>query len=388
MLRTLRSFLSVVIALAGVVLVRSQGASTATPPPPAIPANDVDALIQPTQTWSHIGSLRTSLGWRDNVLLSAFAPINRPFARQEVEVLARGTWRQYELISFLNGDVLRYFSPPRETGGEQQWSGELEGRWQPENYLRFGLKAVGYLQDTVLDLSEAATTRVVVPARVRGGYATALTRLGLPLGFSLEPSVQVKRTDYRDFPGDYDEIKPGARLTWSRSPWFGLSAAWYAHRRDYAQRNQYTAGGRALTGTRLHFRQREAEVKATSAWDRGGHWSVALATAWLANRDEGSGFFDYDQKRVRLDAEWERGPWRSSFSGEAKRMDYRVQTVGAGLAPPPRVADGFDLTARVERDLTAVWSVFMEYHWERNRSNEGEFEYRMNTALAGVQRSF
>ena len=71
-----------------------------------------------------------------------------------------------------------------------------------------------------------------------------------------------------------------------------------------------------------------------------------------------------------------------------KRMDYIIQTVGAGTAPPPRVADNFETSLRVERELTSAWTVFAEHRWERNRSNESEFDYRANTVLAGLQRSF
>ncbi len=211
--------------------------AAAASPAPVEPA----PAASPGKTWTSFNLVRSSIGWRDNVLLSPFAPIHRLFARGELEVLARGRRDQCELIAFLNGDVLRYFSPPPETSGEQLWLAELEGRWQPKDSVRFALRGVGYQQDTVLDLSESAATRIVAPARVRGVYATVLTRFTLPGGFTLEPSVQVKRTNYRDIPGDYREEKPGARLAWSRSAALALSATWSEQHRHYLQRNQYTA---------------------------------------------------------------------------------------------------------------------------------------------------
>jgi hypothetical protein len=354
--------------------------------PPELQA-ELDALER--ANWSPSATLRASLGWRDNILLSPFAPIERPFARAELEaILVRPMRNRWEFISFLNADVLRYFSPPRDTGGEQQYALHTEGRWQPIEPLRLSLKATGYQRDMVIDLSETEATRVVAPTRVRGGYVTATTRVALPAGFTFEPLAQVKRTDYRVYPGDYDETRAGGRLEWRRSNALALSAAWFDERRRYAQRTEFTAGGRVLPGTHLRFHQREGEAKVRTGFSAGGEWTLALTAGRLENRDEASGYFDYDQKRARFELGWHRAAWRTTLDAEAKRMDYLVQTVGTGIAPPPRITDDYDATLRVERELSARWTVFAEDHWERSRSNETGFSYRANTVLAGVQRSF
>jgi hypothetical protein len=331
---------------------------------------------------------RASVGWRDNVLLSPFLPMARVFGRGEVEALA---WRplrnEWEFVSFLSGDVLRYFSAPAEIGGEQLWSGHVEGRWQPWSALRLAAKGAGYFQDTVIDLSETEASRIVAPTRVRGGFATLSARIGLPGGFGLEPSVQAKRTDYRDYPGDSRQMRTGARLDWQRAA-FHVSAQWFENQRTYSDRNEYTAGGRALPGTRLEFRQREGEVQAGTKWAQGGEWSLTATGGWLQNRDGASGYFNYDQQRARLAIDWARGPWTVSVDADAKKMKYLVQTVGAGIAPPARRSDSLEATSRVERECNPRWTVFAEHHWERTTSNEAGFTYRANTVLAGVQRMF
>lgn len=359
----------------------------ARPAPPAL-HGQTEPIAPPARSWAHTETVRGSLGWRDNVLLSPFAPLQRGFVRGEFEMIGHAKRRQFEVVSFLNGDVQRYFSPPPETSGEQLWSGQLEGRWQPRDLLRFSLKALGYLQDTVIDLSETEASRVVAPVRVRGGHGTASIRFTLRGGFTVEPLAQVKGADYRDYPGDYREVKTGVRLAWRRGEALALSAAWFEHRRRYVERTQYTAGGRALQGTLLRFQQREGEIKLATGWSSGGKWTAAVLLGRLENRDGASGYFDYDQERLRGELGWEGTAWRAIVEGEARRADYRVQTVGAGSAPPPRIADGFDLSGRLERDLDARWTAFAEYRWERNRSNEAEYNYRANTILAGLQRAF
>jgi hypothetical protein len=349
----------------------------------------IAAALAASPLWQHTETVRASIGWRDNILLSPFAPLSRPFGRGEIEAFvwcpARHGW---EFLSFLDGDVVRYFSPPRETGGDQQWSAHVEERWAPAHWVRFTAKATGYLADTVLDLSESENTRIIAPTRVHGGFADGLVRLTLPGGFVFEPALQVKRTQYRVYPDDSDEVKSGGRLEWRRTDALALSAAWFEHRRNYSSRTQYTAGGRELAGTHLRFIQHEGEFKASTTWQLGGKWTAAATVGRLENRDNGSGYFDYNQKRARLDLDWRRKTWRVHVEGDAKRMDYRIQTVGTGITPPPRIADSFEVNTRIERELSDAWTVFAEHDWQRSRSNEIEFDYRANTVLAGVQRSF
>lgn len=384
-----------------VALLAARGEDPVSPPPApsaaaaasgrltAAEEAELAALLAEQSAWQRSLTLRGAAGWRDNILLSSFAPLRRGFARAELEAFL---WRpmrdMWEVVSYVNGDVLRYFSPPPETAGEQQWFGHAELRWQPVGPVRLALKADGFFQDAVIDLSETETLREVAPTRTQGGFATLAARFALPQGFAWEPFAQAKRTDYREFPGDYDETIGGGRLEWKRGDAWRISAGWIERARRYAQRVTYTAGGRPLPDTRLRFRQREADVKLTADWNRSGKWTAALGAGWLANRDRASGYFDYDQKRAGLELGWEGASWRVSVDGDVKRMEYRTQTVGAGIAPPARVADAFETVTRIERTIGEAWTLFAEHAWERQRSNEAEFNYRANTVLAGVQRAF
>ncbi len=369
-------------------------ASPAVPPAPAgegtLPPELQAELNSLAARWHPSATLRASVGWRDNVLLSPFAPIDRAFGRAEVEaMLLRPMHEHWEFLSFVSGDVLRYFSPPTETAGEQQWALHAEGRWQPLEPLRVSLKGAGYFRDMVVDFSETEARREVAPTRVYGGYAMAATRALLPGGFAFEPSIQVRRTDYREYAGDHEEVRSGGRLEWERGSALAISVAGFEGRRDYDKRPNYSASGRVLPGTHLKFRLRDGEVRVRTGGIRvDGEWNVAATVGRLENRDEASGYFDYDQERARLELGWEGVLWRVGLDGEAKRTEYRIQTVGSGITPPPRRADDTAATLRVERLLTNRWTLFAENHWERSRSNEREFSYRMNTVLAGVQREF
>ena len=393
----LRRCLLITLWLCGSIVPTIEAQPSATPPPANVASTasgvpvdlqaELDALLR--GAWHPTLSARSELGWRDNILLSPFAPIGRTFGRGEVDaMLLRPMHDHWEFVSFLNGDVLRYFSPIAETAGEQQWSLHTEGRWQPVEPVRFALKATGYLRDMVIDLSETEARRIVAPTRVRGGYVGSAVRLNLPAGFRFEPSVQFKRTDYRTYAGDYNETRAGGRLEWRRGNVLTVSAGWFDVRRPYTQRTEYSASGRALAGTHLRFRQREGDLKIRTDWQAAGDWSLTATVGRLENRDEASGYFDYDQRRGRFELSWQRDPWHVALDAEAKRLEYRGQTVGAGIDPPARIADDFEVSLRLERQLNPRWQIFAEHRWERSRSNEIGFSYRANTVLAGVQRTF
>ncbi len=364
--------------------VHSQPAVAETVP---VAANPPGVLLPAKSNWEHTEILRTSVGWRDNVMLSPFVPISRAFGRAEVETFILWTRNDWQFVSFVNGDVLRYLSPPAETAGEQQWFGHTELRWQRRPAWRLALKADAFLQDMVVDLSETETVRTLAPTRVYGAFATVATRVALPGGFALEPIGQVKRTDYRSFAGDYDETRLGVRLEWRRQT-FGLAVTGFEHQRDYADRQQSTAGGRTLSGTRLQFWQRVVDAKVTKEWAARGAWSAALTAGRLENRDRSSGFFDYDQEQAGAELNWQGVKWKVAVEAEAKRLDYLLQTVGAGTNPPARMAETFETSVQCDRELSPVWSVFLQHRWERSRSNETGFSYRANTVLAGAQRNF
>ena len=353
----------------------------------ALAAAAADPALTADTPWSYTATVRAAVGWRDNVLLSPFQPLARAYSRGECETFSHWAHQDWEAYALLNGEVLRYFSPPPETGGEQLWFGHAEWRWRRWPAAQLSLKADAFLQDAVVDLSETETVRTVAPVRALGGFTTAALRCPLPGGFTVTPLGQLRQTDYRSFAGDYAEVRWGAQLKWQR-PGLELQASAYEHRRRYDDRPQVSAGGRSLAGTHLRFWQRVGELKATTSWTAAGEWSLAVLAGRTENRDRASGFFDTDQRRWEAEIEWRPGAWQVTLAGERRRYVYLHQTVGTGTQPPSRAADYDEASLRVVRTLTPAWGVFGHYRWERCQSNEPGFSYRSNNVLAGVQRTF
>ncbi len=343
--------------------------------------------------WDLTATGRASAGWRTNVTLSSFHSLDRAFWRTEAELIVlRRFAEQWRLIGYADADLLRYVSPAPGVPGEQELVASIELRWQPAQWTRTSVKGVGFTQTTFIDPSETeGSQQLPLRVRLRAGFSTFAERFSLPAGFAVEPSFQVKEVRYVGYAGDYTETRPGIRVLWTRSPVLELSAAFFASRRSYAELAPSTAANRPLPGQKLSLRQQEAELRART---RRGNWTVTLVAARLGNRDRTQGFLDYDQNRASLDVEWERGPWRVTLQTDARRMDYLVQKVGVGTSRPARIADAYDLTGHVERDVGHNWAIFLENRWERRRSNVADdsgahpFSYRTNLASAGIQRTF
>lgn len=351
------------------------------------PGSEVDAKKE--STW-HLGTTtRVVLGYTDNVLWSGVAPEGRGFAQGELEAFL---WRPkrsgWEAKLLLSGEARRYADALPEAAGEQRWIGRGELAVMPHPRLRLSLVPQVFYLDQVYDLSPDLARRFVAKMRVRGASGAFQARLTLPRGWEIEPMVQERSTDYFDFTEDFSETKTGVRLRWRSGARLEAGAAIYDHRRAYRDRVNYTAGGRALPGTKLRFEQTSAEANMAWSWTWRGAWSVSPSWIYLENRDRASGFFDYDQRRMRLDIAWESGRCRVDLAASAGRYDYRVQTVGMGLVPPARLREDFTAGIAIEYALREGWKAIGRYDWERSRTNETNASYRLNTVSSGVAWSF
>lgn len=358
-------------------------AQTVVSTPSAAPAGEAAGA------WRVDGAVRVFAGYADNVLWSAVAAEGRGFGQAEVEaILWRPRQAWWEAKAALSGEVRRYADALPEAAGEQRWVGRGEVAVTPRPWLRVALVPQVFYMDQVYDLSPDLARRFVAKLRVRGASGAALARVALRGGWELEPAVQERAVDYFDFAEDFSETKTGVRLRWRSGERLEAGAAIFDHRRAYRHRLNYTAGGRALPGTKLRFHQTSAEGNLTWAWNWRGGWSVSPAAGYVENRDGAQGFFDYDQRRLRVDLAWELKRWRVDMEASAGRYDYRVQTVGMGLTPPARLREDLTAGVAVEYAWRERWKVAVRHDWERSRTNEANASYRINTVAAGVTRGF
>lgn len=338
--------------------------------------------------WTHDESVTVEAGWRGNPLLSSYAATGRAFAGGKLEgflwhLPMGGHW---EGGAMLDGEVLRYLDPLPGAGGEQHWFLHGDLRWTPVKSLRVSVSPEIYYFDQVLDLSETAAARYVLPVKVFGARAKLVVRKSFGGRFAIEAGGTAGLARYRAIPENYTEPGGLFRVLWTPDPAWTIEGGVEIKRRSYDDREETTAAGRSLLGTRLHFAERSADLKATRKWTAGGNWEASVKLRAFSNRDEHAGFYDFNLVGASGSLEWTRGKWTLDLDVDANRTHYLVQTVGAGLAPPSRHGRDIDGTFRVERSLGKVWSAYAEVEREGSVTNLENAGYRDLIATLGVKR--
>lgn len=347
------------------------------------------AGVPPVRRWELTANFRAAVGYKDNVLLSAVHDEASSFARGEAEVF---WWlppsKRFEALAFANVALTRFLES-EENPRELQAFAHAEARWLARPGWQLTVLTEGYRLDQVFDLSETRVERLTAKLAVTGGVASTVLRWEPAANWHVELKPTVQRDRYRD--GSDDNTQRFGRVTIGRA-WregrFAATIAGQALERDYVRRVRYTVAGRPLLGTDLVFLQREAEARFTAAWDAERRWSTATALGWADNDDNGSGYFDYEQQIARQEITWTRAPWKVRVAGRAARFDYVVQTVGIGIAPPNRIKEEFLGQLRAERQFGPRLTGYLDYTWERSRSNDPLARYRVKTAMAGVDVAF
>jgi hypothetical protein len=339
--------------------------------------------------WDFGFGLRVAAGYKDNVLLTdrTAAAESSVLLRAELEVFGWRLPQGDSLVDWtllLTGIETTYPGVDGDGREERVWLAQAEVRYGFGDAFHLRSAVQGYWQDQVLDLSSLEAEGLRQRLQVGGVAAQAGGRWEFRPPWWTEAEVRAKRDTFRAVREDHDEWGGGARLGRhfaDRRQALSLGAT--ARRRDYAERNQVTVGGRPLPGTRLTFDQSEVEARLVSEWGRQRHWTSTLRSGLLRNRDNGTGFYDFDTTRHGAKLVWSSAPWRLEVDVQHRRYTYLVQLAGTGFDPPPRRRqDTFGLL-RLERRWNRSLGFFAEFGHDRSRSNDLAGDYDATTLFGG-----
>ncbi len=368
-----------------------QAASVEAPASLADLPPDVAAeLAQIWRPWQFTGEVSSSVGYDSNIFLSPSQASAGGFVREALDTyLLRlpTTTDDFSGFAYVNGNTTDFFSGASRPD-EQEWYGGAEARWQPIAAVQVAINGQAFYQDQVLDLSATEAEPLIAKLRVSGVLASARMRWSFWRGFWFEGQAQQQRNHYRGFDENFDSRGGAARLGWSLEKRVDASFTYAERRRDYFERTDYTVAGLPLDAPLLHFDQREGKLNTEFHFEGYGDWTAAASAGYLANRDNGSGYFNYDEKYAQVKLGWERGPWKMEADGGVQRYAFLVQVVGIGISPTGRLIEDYDGGLKLERKLGERWKVFAEERWEYNRSNEATYTYRVSTLLIGAGFSF
>ena len=347
------------------------------------------AVVLPVVSqWTMSSTAEASAGYKDNLLLSAAGEERSPFLRGSASfLLLRATTGRLDYSLFTQVDATRYLAGEAVRHDARAWlQTELGYRWGER--FKVALPLTAYHSDQVFDVSDTEVERLVAALKVTGASVAPLARWNVLPSAWVEAQSTGERKSYEDGSNNGDVGEGALRLGWKPGARVELRLGGTRRWRGFDRRAEYTAAGRELAGTRLRIAEQEWEARADVGWDAAARWRSLVRAGRLTYRDSGSGYFNFHQTRVAHELEWRSGPWLCRVVAEAKRVEFEVQTVGFGLAPPPRIKDEFLGEFRVERVLGRRWTLLAGATWERTRSNDAVASYVVNEGLLGLRWSW
>ena len=349
---------------------------------------DLVALLAGQSAWSTSASLQTGFGYKDNILLSHTGAEGSSFALGGVEALL---WHhpqaRIDYFAFINAEETRYFSS-QVVDHEAQAFAQAEWRYRVGDVFKFSLDGQGYYLDQIFDVSDTDVQRVVAELKVTGVTAGPTLRWAPVSWLWIEAQGTGKREVYHDGLNNSRIGEEVIRLGWRPCPRCEVSAGGTERWRDFVSRPQYSSEGRALDGTLLKIAEREGELRFDVTWDAAARWKTTTRAGTLHYYDNGSGYFNYHQRKLEQTLEWTTDQWLVRLEGSARRLEFEVQTVGLGVFPPARIKEEFIAQLRVERKISARWTAFAEYDWERSRCNDLIAAYRVRQEFLGAKWSW
>jgi len=340
--------------------------------------------------WNQEFSVRSGMGYKDNVTLSSSAARGSGYwvAGGEVMVfrLPSGGWNFSAFGSFLN---LGYFDKSTGVNNEQsglalaQVTKDLGSDW------KMGLSGTYLYQDQVLDVSAAETSQFTI-GEVLGH--TAIGRWFVRKDFKpwwVEAEASVTR-QWLASPLD-SFWQAGPRLTLGRSYGHGseLAVSYQYSRLAYDSRTQVDELGQEIPDTALRFQSQGGELGWHQVWDSARHWQTLTKLGADLNRDNAAGYFDFWQYHLTEQARFRAGTWEITAQGRLAYYDYPVQTITVGdLTAAFRRKIGLSAGVGVQKNLSKKLIVFGSYSYDRSLSNAPDDQYVANSVQAGLEFRF
>ena len=334
--------------------------------------------------WTPLYTLKTGMGYRDNVLYSDVNKQASPFTQAGLEFFLMrhpDDWGSMDL--FVSFDDIHYLESI-DVDKEQLGFCQLRFQWDLDDRNQVEWVTDYVYQDQVLDVS--ITEEDLNILQVKGH--TLATRPGIrwdwvPETWWVTVDVPVERQWFEPPLDNFTEF--GTRLVLGHD--YGddseVQLRYEFTNRDYDNDPELEADGDPIVGTTRAFRQHEFRLTSRHDWDARRRWRSTTRLSWKRNSDNGGGYFNFNRYRASHELRYRTEVWDARAEAGYLYYLYDVQT-----ASPPhdgnRKRDEWFLRLRVERVLTRWLRAYGEVEREQTRSNIDLEDYTINTIVAGL----
>jgi hypothetical protein len=361
--------------------------SAETPASEDASKNSEDLVPGAPSIWSQTVDARFSVGHNDNILLDSSASERSVAITGGLEAtVVRLPLDGRQVLLTLTGDYIHY--PDGQRVGHEafllglaQVKLDFSPRWQA------GLDLQYLFLDQVIDTSITETNSSAALVRGHGITVCPSVRHDLPGGFWLELGLAAMR-QFLDEPFD-DYWEDGPKFAVVRDHGFRSSASltYEWKQRFHDTREQVSLSGTNLPGTDLRFQTHAVELALRQNWDEQRRWRTVTRLEFLANQDNGPGYFDYQRYRASQQLRFVAKQWEAKVQARVSYYDFSHQTA-SDSDPELRAKTLLDISLRAERRLSKQLKLFADYTFEKSLSNRPADEYHVNKVAGGLDCGF
>ncbi len=330
--------------------------------------------------WDFEGEAALSVGYKDNILQSSVNEESSGFVRTALDAsVLRFSSTGSFLMFYLFGEDTRYFDAP-SVNYEQFISAIVSGAVPVGDDDTMGCSLSYLYMHQIYDASD--TQGVPVRLLVLGHSLTFQPyweheynqRWGHRFDLrAFQQFYEVNLDNYRELEGQFQLIRNYGHRS-------EISAGYYYMQRHYDTREQTDENGDAIPGSSLIYVQDKLAGECRHYFDENRYWRSLTQISGMINRDNDSGFFDYDRVLLRQQLRWDNNTWAVSGNGRLGWYWYKQQMAGN----ENRERSFVSLDLRVERRFGNHFSLFTEGEYEWNKSNDPLDEYNTWLIHTGV----
>lgn len=349
--------------------------SSSTAKTPALDAETLDFLLfHPPATntaWLTDLSLFAGAGSADNVFRSdRQPPVNSLFAETRLEAYAFRPWpRQSGHLSALFHAEGRRYTELSEDPHEYQLFLRTELLHSPHPDISYGLSFTG-LAVSLFDNPADHHERAGPANRVRFLAFDAQPRLTLRLQpqLKLHLNSEIKRSIDENPLEDFSQYALGFEIERLYAGGQNLTLGYQQQERFFDEREQRRLWGANLPGSRLRFTFHRAHAALDLPLAFSKRLLARSSFHFVARRDNGSGYFDYNQFGTRQSLLWQDTRWQFELS--ASLLHYRYADAWAAFnLGQQRRWDLFSVEASLRWQWTANAAILLRLYRENASSN-------------------
>ncbi len=377
------------VAIFSSVLVCGREAETSLSETNLIPADT--RLWTESMLWDEQLTVESGLGYKDNVLLSAFNPHGSAFCINGLDLMVmRLPMDGWKIVVAVVGDDIRYWhnvGADREDlfVGSLQIERELSHGWQA------GLEARGLYEDQVLDITTSQGTPTTALVEGYGLTAQPSVRKELIAGWWLKLEVPVTRWLLAAPLDDFWEFGPVVTAGHDFGRRADVTVSYGATDQIHDEWLAVDAFGVQPLPQHLEIFQQQMELAWHQYWDAHRRWHSGSRLIFADRKDNGSGYFNYYEYQAIEDLSWQTDDWQIKGSAQIAYEDYPIQsTAPNNHSSQTLYRNLWSLSLETERRIFKGLKGFAKCEYQRAISNEagGAGDYHAATVTGGLRYEF